>query len=294
MNHKSMFFTIGTALICLLSLPNVSFSGITDNNAIGIYISGQYKPSVSVFSNFSVKETNFPTQQLVALKKDIDSVEVSANADQGISKPENFTIPYIPKFQDNAASFSGALGFFYSRGLRLEIEGSYEEFDVENPGGYTKVRDAYRYFALARKMENSQSYPKVKESSEPNGIYHTVMRNNGLSISSVIINGCYNFTLGNLPILPYMCIGMGIDAIQFFDVLHIKFAHQSKLGITYPLSSNVHLFADSHYHKVIGNKFKNLSVQHVYELQEVPKVTSAVATLDIGYFGGEVGVRFIL
>ncbi|ABD44654.1 major outer membrane protein OMP-1H [Ehrlichia chaffeensis str. Arkansas] len=298
MNHKSMLFTIGTALISLLSLPNVSFSGIINNNAnnLGIYISGQYKPSVSVFSNFSVKETNFTTQQLVALKKDIDSVDISTNADSGINNPQNFTIPYIPKFQDNAASFSGALGFFYARGLRLEMEGSYEEFDVKNPGGYTKVKDAYRYFALAREMQSGQTCPKHKETSgiQPHGIYHTVMRNDGVSISSVIINGCYNFTLSNLPISPYMCVGMGIDAIQFFDSLHIKFAHQSKLGITYPLSSNVHLFADSYYHKVIGNKFKNLRVQHVYELQQVPKVTSAVATLDIGYFGGEVGVRFIL
>ncbi|AHX03228.1 surface antigen family protein [Ehrlichia chaffeensis str. Heartland] len=297
MNHKSMLFTIGTALISLLSLPNASFSGITNNNTnkLGVYVSGQYKPSVSVFSNFSVKETNFATQQLVALKKDIDSVEISTNADNGINKPGNFTIPYIPKFQDNAASFSGAFGFFYDKGLRVEMEGSYEEFDVKNPGGYTKVRDAYRYFALAREMEFNQTSPKSKESStQPTGIYHTVMRNDGVVISSAMINGCYNFTLGSLSISPYMCIGIGIDAIQFFNALHIKFAHQSKLGITYPLSSNVHLFADGYYHKVIGNKFKNLSVQHVYELQDAPRVTSAIATLDIGYFGGEIGVSFIL
>ena len=290
MSKKNKFIT-GTALICLLLLPNISLSeSINSNvNRFGLYISGQYKPSVSVFSNFSVKETTVSTKQLVALKKDVDSVEINKDATKGISKPENFTIPYIPKFQDNIANFNGAVGFFYSKGLRIELEGSYEEFDVKDPGGYTKVKDAYRYIALARETENSKIQPKNKST----GIYHIVLRNDGLSISSVMINGCYDFTLGSLPISPYMCIGMGVDAIQFFDALHIKFAHQSKVGITYPLSSNVSLFADGYYHKVVDNKFKNLNVQHVYELNDSPKTTSAVATLNIGYFGGEVGARFI-
>ncbi|WP_395877845.1 P44/Msp2 family outer membrane protein [Ehrlichia muris] len=295
MSKKNKFIAVGTALMYLLLSPNISFSeNINSNtNKLGLYISGQYKPSVSVFSNFSVKETNVPTKQLIALKKDVDSVEIDKDANKGLSKPDNFTIPYMPKFQDNIANFSGAVGFFYSKSLRIELEGSYEEFDVKDPGDYTKVKDAYRYFALARDIETGQTHPKNKSSSDPNGIYHIVMRNDGLSISSAMINGCYDFTLGNLPISPYMCIGMGVDAIQFFDALHIKFAHQGKAGITYSLSSNVSLFADGYYHKVVDNKFKNLNVQHVYKLNDAPRVTSAVATLDVGYFGGEVGARFI-
>ncbi|AHC39612.1 P44/Msp2 family outer membrane protein [Ehrlichia muris] len=295
MSKKNKFIAAGTALMYLLLSPNISFSeNINSNtNKLGLYISGQYKPSVSVFSNFSVKETNVPTKQLIALKKDVDSVEIDKDANKGLSKPDNFTIPYMPKFQDNVANFSGAVGFFYSKGLRIELEGSYEEFDVKDPGDYTKVKDAYRYFALARDIETGKTQPKNKNNSEPNGIYHIVMRNDGLSISSAMINGCYDFTLGNLPISPYMCIGMGVDAIQFFDALHIKFAHQGKAGITYLLSSNVSLFADGYYHKVVDNKFKNLNVQHVYKLNDAPRVTSAVATLDVGYFGGEVGARFI-
>ncbi|AHC39610.1 P44/Msp2 family outer membrane protein [Ehrlichia muris] len=295
MNKKNRFIAAGTALMYLLLSPNISFSeNINSNvNKSRLYISGQYKPSVSVFSNFSVKETNVPTKQLVALKKDVDSVEIDKGAGKGLSKTDNFTLPYMPKFQDNVANFSGAVGFFY-KGLRIELEGSYEEFDVKDPGGYTKVKDAYRYFALARDTETGTTQPKNKESStSPNGVYYTVMKNDGLSISSGMINGCYDFTLGSLPISPYMCIGMGVDAIQFFDALHIKFAHQGKVGITYSLSSNVSLFADGYYHKVLGNKFKNLNVQHVYELQNPPKATSAIATLDVGYFGGEVGARFI-
>ena len=294
MGKKNRFIAVGTALVCLLLSPNMSFSENINSHAnrVGLYISGQYKPSVSVFSNFSVKETSVPTKQLIALKKDVDSVEINKDANKGLSKSDNFTIPYMPKFQDNVANFSGAVGFFY-KGLRIELEGSYEEFDVKDPGGYT-LNDAFRYFALAREVKDNTTQPKDKESStSPNGIYYTVMKNDGLSISSVMINGCYDFTLGNLPISPYMCIGMSLDSIQFFDTLHIKFAHQGKVGITYSLSPNVNLFADSYYHKVLGNKFKNLNVQHVYELQNPPRSTSAIATLDVGYFGGEVGVRFI-
>ncbi|AHC39611.1 P44/Msp2 family outer membrane protein [Ehrlichia muris] len=292
MSKKNKFIVVGTTLAYLLSLPNISFSE-TINNSIekysGLYISGQYKPSVSVFSNFSVKETNVPTKQLIALKKDINSVEVDKDAGNGISKPDHFTIPYTVEFQDNAVNFNGTIGYSFSGGPRIEIEGSYEEFDVKNPGGYT-LNDAFRYFALARELKDNANQPKDKST----GIYHTVMKNNGLSITSVIINGCYDFSLDDFSVSPYICGGIGVGAIEFFDALHIKLSCQSKLGITYSLSSNISLFAGGYYHQIIDNQFRNLNVQHVADLNDAPKVTSAVATLDVGYFGGEVGVRFIL
>ncbi|AAZ68941.1 P44/Msp2 family outer membrane protein [Ehrlichia canis] len=290
MNNKLKFTIINTVLVCLLSLPNISSSKAINNNAkkyYGLYISGQYKPSVSVFSNFSVKETNVITKNLIALKKDVDSIETKTDASVGISNPSNFTIPYTAVFQDNSVNFNGTIGYTFAEGTRVEIEGSYEEFDVKNPGGYT-LSDAYRYFALAREMKGNSFTPKEKVS---NSIFHTVMRNDGLSIISVIVNVCYDFSLNNLSISPYICGGAGVDAIEFFDVLHIKFAYQSKLGIAYSLPSNISLFASLYYHKVMGNQFKNLNVQHVAELASIPKITSAVATLNIGYFGGEIGAR---
>ncbi|KJV63484.1 MULTISPECIES: P44/Msp2 family outer membrane protein [Ehrlichia] len=290
MSKKNKFIVVGTTLVYLLSLPNISFSEAINNSIekyFGLYISGQYKPSVSVFSNFSVKEINVPTKQLIALKKDIDSVEVDTNATKGISKPDHFNIPYTVEFQDNAVNFNAAIGYSFSEGPRIEIEGSYEEFDVKNPGGYT-LNGAFRYFALAREMKDSATQPKDKST----GIYHTVMKNNGLSITSVTINGCYDFSLNDFPVSPYICGGIGVDAIEFFDALHIKLTCQSKLGITYSLSPNINLFTGGYYHQIIGNQFRNLNVQHVADLNDAPKVTSAVATLNVRYFGGEVGVRF--
>ncbi|AHX09706.1 P44/Msp2 family outer membrane protein [Ehrlichia chaffeensis] len=291
MNKKNKLI-IATALIYLLSLPSISLSEVINSNIekhSGLYVSGQYKPSVSVFSSFSIKETNTITKNLIALKKDVDSLEVNADASKGISHPQNFTIPYIAAFEDNAFNFNGAIGYTFTEGIRIEIEGSYEEFDAKNPGGYG-LNDAFRYFALARDMNADKFQPKDTNSKK---VFHTVMKNDGLSITSIMANVCYDFFSDNLLVSPYICGGIGADAIEFFDALHIKLACQSKLGITYQLSYNISVFTDGYYHQVIGNQFKNLNVQHVAELNDAPKVTSATATLNVGYFGAEVGARFI-
>ena len=164
----------------MLSLPNISLSKVNNEKHSGLYISGQYKPSVSVFSNFSVKETNFHTKHLIALKQDVDSVEINStsNANTGISNPDNFTIPYTAEFQDNHTNCNGSIGYAFAEGPRIEIELSYEKRDVKNTTGYTTVKDADRYFALAREVNTSLFQPKGKDS----GIYHVVMKNDGLTI----------------------------------------------------------------------------------------------------------------
>ncbi|CEI84734.1 Surface antigen msp4 [Ehrlichia minasensis] len=301
MNSKSKFFIICTSLICLSSLPAISSSNFIGNSTkhSGLYISGQYKPSVSIFSKFSVKETNTNTVQLVALKKDVDSTSIDTSNNgtgasaTGISKATNFNCPYVADFQDNAFNFSGAIGYSFSEQLKIEIEGSYEEFDAKSPGKYI-LNDAFRYFALARAMEGDIALSPSPKADNVTKAYYTVMKNDGLSILSIMINGCYNLPLNDLSISPYFCTGIGVDAIEFFDALHLKLAFQSKLGVTYQLSHNISLFTNGYYHQVIGDQFKNLKVQYVKELHDKPPITSAVATLNVGYFGGEIGVRLTL
>nr|ABD93647.1 major outer membrane protein P28-7 [Ehrlichia muris AS145] len=283
MSSKKMFSIIRLALVCLVSyLPIQSFSesnNISENiKHTGLYVSGQYKPTVSHFSNFSVKETYTDTNKLLGLQKNADSIT------SDIKTNTKFDIPYNAKFKDNAISFSGAVGYIAQEGPRIEIEGSYEEFDIKDSGNYT-INEAAKYIALARAIANGQNYPDTGK--------YVVIRNNGLSVASIIINGCYDFSLNNFKISPYICAGFGGDIIEFFSAVRFKFAYQGKLGISYPLSSNVILFADGYYHKVIGNQFKNLNVQHVVNLTEAPKATSAVATLNIEYFGSEFGLKFI-
>ncbi|CAH58606.1 P44/Msp2 family outer membrane protein [Ehrlichia ruminantium] len=310
MTNKLTF--TGTVLALLLCIPNTSFSEIKYNNnthiQYSIYVSGQYKPSVSNFRNFSVKETNTYTKNLIGVKKDITSLEVHTNNNKpivsrrnpnpgptikatGISHPSNFNIPYNPEFQDNIINFSGTIGYQFSKSKRIEIEGSYKIFDVKDPGGYM-LYDAYRYFALAREMNDTKFEPKPYQLDNVfNNFYHTVMKNTGLSIISVMINGCHDFHVNELKISPYICAGVGINTIEFFDTSHIKFAYQGKIGISYPLSNNIKVFSNGYYHKVAGNKFKNLEVIHVANLHNAPWYTSAIATLNIGYFGAEVGIR---
>ncbi|WDM85433.1 P44/Msp2 family outer membrane protein [Ehrlichia sp. JZT12] len=288
MSNKK-FTIMGAVLVSLLPFfPIESFSvsinnNIENKNVIGLYIAGQYRPGISHFSDFGVKETNVVTKKLVRVKK-----SASGNIPTILKDHSNFEEPYIAKFQNNLVSFSGTIGYSYTEGPRFEIEGSYEKFDAKDPKD-CQVTDAFRYFALARTTTtNSDS-----SSSTPEDLNYTVMRNNGLSVTSIMINGCYDFAFDNLAVSPYVCLGIGEDFIEFFDVLHIKFAYQGKLGVSYEFSSRINVFADGYYHKVISNQFKNLNVNHVVDLKTFPKATSAVAILNVGYFGGEIGVRFI-
>nr|ACR33117.1 major antigenic protein 1-2 [Ehrlichia ruminantium] len=284
---KNKLIATGIVLTLLSFIPNISFSETINNNIkkthYAIYISGQYKPSVSHFSNFSINETNTDIQNLVAAKQDISSLDI----DTVLKEPRNFNHPYTTEFQNNNISFSGAIGYYSTQGSRIELEGSYEFFDVKDPSGY-KLHDAYRYFALARDINQILFQPKKNKLRR----HYTVMRNNGLFISSVILNGCYDFSINELKISPYMCVGIGINAIEFFDALHLKLAYQGKFGISYLISNNIKLFADGYYYKVTDNKFKNLKVIHVADLYNTPLVTSAIATLNVEYFGGEIGIRF--
>nr|ABO36251.1 Omp-1-11 [Ehrlichia ewingii] len=287
MNNKKMFSIIGISLLAnLLLLPNMSFA---KNNYSYInpvlYISGQYRPGVSHFSQFSVRETHYDTQLLAELKKEVGSVTntvIQAYANYNVPSQAPFSHTYVAEFEDNTISFSGAVGFSYSEGPRIEIEFSYEEFDVKN-SGHSSI-DAHRYFALLRHSNNGNTQQNP----------FAVMRNNGLFIGSVAINSCYDFILDDTPALPYVCGGIGGDFIEFFDELHVKLAYQGKIGISYPIHSKVSTFVDVYYHRVINNKFKNLHVQYVNTTTSQainPQITSAVATLNVGYFGIEIGAR---
>ncbi|ABD44678.1 major outer membrane protein OMP-1U [Ehrlichia chaffeensis str. Arkansas] len=290
------FNFVNVILTFLLFLfPLKSFTTYANNNTItqkvGLYISGQYKPSIPHFKNFSVEE-NDKVVDLIGLTTDVTYITEHILRDN-----TKFNTHYIAKFKNNFINFSSAIGYYSGQGPRLEIESSYGDFDVVNYKNYA-VQDVNRYFALVREKNGSNFSPKPHETSQPSDSnpkksFYTLMKNNGVFVASVIINGCYDFSFNNTTISPYVCIGVGGDFIEFFEVMHIKFACQSKVGISYPISPSITIFADAHYHKVINNKFNNLHVKYSYELKNSPTITSATAKLNIEYFGGEVGMRFI-
>ncbi|MGN7618833.1 MAG: P44/Msp2 family outer membrane protein [Ehrlichia sp.] len=209
MSNKKKFTIVGAVLVSILSfLPVESFSASANNNAenddiAGLYIAGQYRPGISNFTGFGAKEANVVTQKLLTVKKD-----ASGGLESILKSSSNFSEPYIAKFQDNMVSFSGVIGYSYPEGLRLEVEGSYEKFDVKDPKNCS-VKDAFRHLALARVVDSGHAKDKK----------YTVMRNDGLSITSVLINGCYDFTFDGLMVSPYVCLGIGGRFYRIFLTL---------------------------------------------------------------------------
>ncbi|CAI28363.1 Map1-related protein [Ehrlichia ruminantium str. Gardel] len=290
---KSKIIFTNMVLTFILSIPSISHAEILNKDTgkyNNIYLSTQYKPAIPVFNNFSVSEKDQNTALLVALTSDINNTNINNN--EKISLPQHFTTPYHAQFQNSIISFSGTIGQYLPKNLRVEIEGSYKSFDVKNPG-YYDVNDAYRYFALARDVKNNSYQPQDnKTNNTTNLAYYTIMKNYGVSIMSVLLNGCYDISVDKLKASPYICLGIGVDTIEFFETLHIKFAYQCKVGISYLILPQVSLFADGYYHKVKNNQFKNLNTIQVRMLANNPKITYAAATLNISYFGAEIGARF--
>ncbi|QGR02927.1 P44/Msp2 family outer membrane protein [Ehrlichia ruminantium] len=249
-NKKSITKMYIVALLSLTLLPVESFSVLIDNITKNegkyshIYITSQYKPTVLHFKNFSLKEINE-------------------------TKHDDTLIQYDTKFHNNIHSFSWSIGYS-SLGLRLDIEGSHEKFN----------------------MENSDTIPTINNNKHLLTTYTAITKgstdkSNHIIITSFMVNTCYDITIGNSSIAPYLCTGIGGDTINFFNTTYLKFAYQGKIGISYRLNNNFVLFANTYYHKIMGNKFKDLYIH------TPSKVIPVLANLDIGYFGSEIGLRII-
>ncbi|QGR02931.1 P44/Msp2 family outer membrane protein [Ehrlichia ruminantium] len=296
--NKKLILNTALVLSLLSFLPNQVLSIPTNNSTnkySGLYFAGNYKLDFPVLNKFSIKETNFNTKQVIGLSK-----KREANTHDILSYHSAFNEPYTPKFQNITSNFSGTIGYFYTNNLNFEVEVHYEKFDAEIPTGFIYadyIKDAYRYFALARETSSSISDASLKTTPKYNN--YVVMKNNGISIISVMANNCYQFfTSQSNKISSHICGGIGTDLIHFFDKLHTKLACQVKLGISYSPFSHYQLFANVYYHDVIGNNFNKLKTTHNVLGKNTKSIEldniSATATLNINYFGSEVGLRFIL
>nr|ABO36245.1 Omp-1-5 [Ehrlichia ewingii] len=258
-------------MLIFLLLPMKSFSVLIDTTekdyASNVYISSQYKPSFSNFRSFSIQEINSKTKNSIALEKPIESNSNILKSNAHIIVPHNI------QFQDNTISFSGAVGYS-SKGLRLELESAYEEF-------YTKELNS------SSLISSNNHYTQLYEANFQN------FATSRLSITSFIINTCYDILIGSSPVMPYICTGIGGDIIRLFNTTYLKFAYQGKFGISYPLNNNIILFSDIYYHEIIGQEFENLYTQYVSGINSLQEITSVPASFNIGYFGSEIGVRFI-
>ena len=171
-----------------------------------IYLGTNYKLSISHFTSFSVQETHQKVD-IIGLKSNVPNI-----GDDVLKTAKNFNTQYNPAFKNNFTGFSGALGYHLNKDLRLELEASYQDFDVKKNKKY-KTSDAHRYFALVRKKNDKIFQPQddTKDLSNNYRSFYSFMKNNGVSIASVMFNGCYDLQFNNLKISSYACIGIGGD-----------------------------------------------------------------------------------
>ena len=272
MNYKR--FVVGvtlSAFVCFLSGSAFSDDVNFSEGRRGLYIGSQYKVGVPNFSNFSAEET------IPGITKKIFAMDLSKSK---ISEHDSFTRQYDPTYASSFAGFSGIIGY-YVNDFRVEFEGSYENFEPERQW-YPESSQSYKFFSLSRDT-----------TCQDNNFI--VLENNGVVNKSINVSVCYDVAGGNIPLAPYMCAGVGADYIKFLGISLPKFSCQVKFGVNYPLNVNTMLFCGGYYHKVVGNKYERVEIAyHPGTLTNVPKTTSASATLNTDYFGWEVGFRFTL
>ncbi|ABD45057.1 major outer membrane protein OMP-1F [Ehrlichia chaffeensis str. Arkansas] len=278
MNCKKFFIT--TTLVSLMSfLPGISFSDAVQNDNVGgnFYISGKYVPSVSHFGVFSAKQERNTTTGVFGLKQDWDGSTISKNS------PENtFNVPnYSFKYENNPfLGFAGAVGYLMN-GPRIELEMSYETFDVKNQGNNYK-NDAHKYYALTHNSGGKLSNAGDK---------FVFLKNEGLLDISLMLNACYDVISEGIPFSPYICAGVGTDLISMFEAINPKISYQGKLGLSYSISPEASVFVGGHFHKVIGNEFRDIPAM-------IPSTSTltgnhfTIVTLSVCHFGVELGGRF--
>ena len=281
--YKLYYLSFAISLAQLL-FPGFAFSIDQNNNIHGSYITIKYQPTISNFKNFHIKETDFDTEapigfNTIAPNTVFDSLKVHYN----------FSVLYNKdsyKFYDNDLSGLALSIGLLVKNLRIEFEGSYKNFDTKRLVHYNS-REGHKFFAIPRK---SNSYVT------PQSDNYTVAKNNGISIISNIINLCSETKHKNFT--PYICLGIGGDFIEIFDVMRVKFTYQGKVGVSYPITSRLVLSISGQYHKVIGNKFEFLPLIQPVALKRInndPDETdvTALLTLDLEYFSSEIGLSFI-
>ena len=265
MNYAKVFIL----MFVMSLLPSLSSLALDNdfykNNTGHIYISGQYKPSIPQFNKFSIKDG---TKTPKSLKQDIENVTIDV-----LKSNTNFTLPYNPTYKKNLLGLGGTIGYATDN-FRIEFETFYEKFNVNTPSGYI-YDNIYEYFDV--ELDSTKYY---------------TMRNSGITLSPALINVCYDVTKKNLRnISPYLCLGVGVDFIDFLDKVSLKFSYQAKVGIGYLISSNLVLFIDGSFHGHLGNQFTNLAVDYPVEIY--PFFTNASVKFDINFLSTSVGIRFI-
>ena len=237
--------------ISLLTLPYAFFSKIIYNNTytntyLKLYVNRQYKQAIFYCNNSSIKEFTVSTQRSLIFRKNSNTHDIFHTSKANtisISQEENFKFFYAPELQITPNNFNSYINYELNN-TGLEIEGIYEKFYVRNSGTY-ELKDKHKYFTLVHAINTSSKI-----------LSHNLLRNNGMSIRSIMINKCHTLFLNNIKILLYICAGVSQNSIHFFDVFYTKIAYQVKICISYMVAHKAILFTNGYYNNIIGYKLK--------------------------------------
>ncbi|RZB12873.1 P44/Msp2 family outer membrane protein, partial [Ehrlichia minasensis] len=70
-----------------------------------------------------------------------------------------------------------------------------------------------------------------------------------------------------------------------------KISYQGKLGLSYPINPEASVFIGGHFHRVIGDKFKDIPTLKALA-SNAATPGAATVTLSVCHFGIEFGGRF--
>ncbi|UTO55776.1 P44/Msp2 family outer membrane protein [Neoehrlichia mikurensis] len=274
MNYKKVFN--GILVTLAIFIPKISFAYQDIYNNV-FYISASYNPTLSRIKNFTITEPDNLTKKVFGYTKDMNSISIVHNNFNVSNKKFHFSNNLI-------FAFSGAAGYIIPswKRVRIEFEVSYEKFNHIADETYSH-KNAHKFCALSR--EDTITDKKF-----------VVVRIDAITDVSLMLNTCLDSKPKSYnTLIPYICAGIGSSITNIIqDHLTPKFAYKIKAGINYSLTSEMLISIGGFYHGTLNKEYNHLPVLQHVELDSAPYVTNANANASISYFGGEIGVRFIL
>ncbi|KJV69409.1 P44/Msp2 family outer membrane protein [Candidatus Neoehrlichia procyonis] len=280
MSYKKLRLVI-FIIFCMIgegfSVESFSQQGVNGS----FYISGQYKPGISVFSNFYANET-LPTSNTKG--KYVYGLDVNYRyMVPGMTNSDFTRVLQDINYDNNLLGFAFSVGYYYYNNLRIEFECAFENF---NPSQGNYKFENHQYFAVPYCTEARESSCVPLQTNK-----FVVLKNEGIFLGSGIVSICYD-VMYNEGLYPYICGGAGVESVSFLKIKEPKFAYQAKFGMNYYVNSNVMIFCGGYYHGIAGNEYRRIPVYAYPDNSRT--ITDISAQLDTAYFGLEIGLRLLL
>ncbi len=240
------------------------------------------------------------------------------------NKKERIEAGYSPKYVPGFAG-SAAIGYLF-KNMRVELEGLYsqtnlydEDYSDKNKARYIELRrnddvsaGANNSVSAGTKCESPWRSGKVdinivEQCVKAQFAAAFKMRNEGFNNLAGMINVYHDFNTEEIPFTPYIGVGAGVTKVKFLGKTRYALAYQAKLGVNYPLTTQIQAFAGLRYFGILDNQFKDIvpgikilagekypPASGGSEVDETARVESTTATITnrFGIYGLEFGLVY--